>query len=170
MKRPDALFSFCLLIALVSGVNAQSRGDDAEQERTPPMGSPAAEAMARQLIEHEKKEHRENIERAEEIARLSEELQRDIEKRADLDAQDARRLERIEKLARRIRSEAGGSDMTDALKAAPTTLEQAVHRLLRTAKQLSDEVAKTPRQVVSASIIEKSNEIIELVRLIRRMS
>lgn len=170
MKPRDLLFSCCLLFAFAVTTGAQSRADDAEQERTLPMGSPAAEAMARQLIEHEKKEHRENIERAQEVARLSQEIQRDIEKKARLDAEGARRLERIEKLARRIRSEAGGSDMPGALKDAPTTIEQAAHRLSRIAKELSAEVEKTPRQVISASIIEKSNEIIELARLIRRMS
>lgn len=167
-----------LLLALSGALmSAQTRAqtpesnDATEKElRLPPIGSPAAEAMARYAIEREKKEYRENIERAQEVARLSAELQKAFEQRHGLSPDDLRKLERIEKLARRIRSEAGGSDGDDEGSDLPKSLEQAVRRLANVAKDLSERVEKTPRQVISASVIEKSNELIELVRLIRRLS
>jgi hypothetical protein len=78
-----------------------------------------------------------------------------------------KKLERLEKLARRIRSRAGGEDDDEPLNNVPTTLEPALTRLAETSEALSKGVEKTPRMVISTTVIERANELLEIIRFIR---
>jgi hypothetical protein len=132
-----------------------------------PMGSPEAELLKRAEIRHEEENHQEMIERADETARLGVDLRDAFGKYKSLGREDLKRLERMEKLARKIRSRAGGSDDDEKLKDPPAQLDQAVARLAEVSGKLGEEVRKTSRLVVSGAVIEGSNELIELIRHIR---
>jgi hypothetical protein len=132
-----------------------------------PLGSPEAELLKRAEIRHEEESHQEMIERADETAKLGVDLRDAFDRYKSLGREDLKRLERMEKLARKIRSGAGGSDDDEQLKDPPAQLDQAVARLAEVSGKLGEDVRKTSRLVVSGAVIEGSNELIELIRHIR---
>jgi hypothetical protein len=169
-----SLITAALVAALSAGVSAQTMS--AKQEVIPetreprkpgPMGSPEAEMLRRAEIRHEEETHREMVERADEAAQIGDEILASFKKNNSLTRDDLKRLERLEKLARKIRNGAGGSDADKELPDPPGVIEGAVTRLAELSGDLKKSVLKTSRLVISASVIERSNEVIELIRHIR---
>jgi GTP cyclohydrolase I len=123
----------------------------------------------RAAIKRDEESYQANLERAKEGAALGAELRAAYARNKSLSREDVKKLERMEKLARKIRSGAGGSDDDEQLKDPPQRLEEALVRLAEISDALRKNVEKTSRLVVSASVIERSNELIELIRLIRTL-
>jgi hypothetical protein len=67
-----------------------------------------------------------------------------------------------------VRSEAGGSDSEVTLDRVPVDLESAILRLADASEELRKEVEKTPRKVVSTCVIERANQILEILHYARR--
>lgn len=111
--------------------------------------------------------YRENLERSKEAASLGAEIAEAFQKQQSLGSAERKKLGRIEKLAKNIRNDHGGDDDDEALKELPKDLPEAVSRLARTAENLKDKVEKTPKHVVSSSVINSANQLLELIRLIR---
>jgi hypothetical protein len=166
-----------LLAAFVAAVSvaayaqpATAKQDDPsiERERQKPhlFGSPEAEMLRRAEIRHEEEVHREMVERADEAAQIGDEILSSFKSNNSLTRDDLKKLERLEKLARKIRGTAGGSDDNE-LRDPPGRIEGAVSRLAELALGLKKSVLKTSRLVISAGVIERSNEMIELIRHIR---
>lgn len=132
-----------------------------------PFGSPHDEMLERAAIKYDEQEHKESLERAKEGARLGVELRSDYERNKTMSREDLKKLERLEKIARSIRKRAGGSDGEQGLENPPRNLETALPRLATLAEELNKNVSKTSRHVVSTAVIDRSNELIELVRLVR---
>jgi hypothetical protein len=131
------------------------------------LGTPEDEMRARNEIKIAEKERQENLERAREAAQLGTEIRDSFSKNRAFSASDIKKLERLEKLARRIRSRAGGEDDEEPLNNVPASLEPALTRLADTSEALCKGVEKTPRQVISTSVIERANELLEIIRFIR---
>ena len=127
------------------------------------------EMLVEMAIKREENEYKEHLARAKENAQLASELQETYSRRKNLEAPDLKKLSRIEKLARQIRSRAGGEETKDELKETPPHVEAALERLARLSTELQKKVESTPRQVVSTAVIKRSNEIVELVRYIRTL-
>lgn len=165
------LFSFVALTAFAGVAQGQvSRNPSAAQaeaEYDAMLGSPAREMRARLEIERAEKLRRENLERAREVAQLGTELRDAFISHKTLDRAEVKKLERLEKLTRRIRSEAGGSDDEEPLKDAPSGMEVAMTRIAEISAGLRKGVEKTPRLVVSASVIEQANQLLELISFVR---
>jgi hypothetical protein len=140
---------------------------DKKKESDVNFGSPESEMRAKLLLKEEKKQYDENVGRARDASQLSSQVKESFEKKSQLNSEDAKRLERIEKLARKIRNEAGGSESNTDLKDIPGEIELAVKRMNETAEELYKLVEKTPRHVISASVIDEANKLIGLVQLIR---
>lgn len=168
-------YALALLSLLGASARAQSQRpvialpDPAagQDSRPGPIGSPEAELLKRAEIMHEEESHKEMVERADETARLGLDLRAAFDKARGLGREDLKRLERMEKLARKIRGNAGGSDDDEQLKDPPARLDQAVARLAEVSDKLGESVRKSSRFVVSGAVIERSNELIELIRHIR---
>ena len=111
--------------------------------------------------------HRANLQRAREAAELAAELRNAYETNRTLSRDDLRKLERMERHIRRIRSEAGGSDGEARLDDVPANLEAALKQLVAASETLRGDVESTSRFVVSASIITRANDLIELIRVTR---
>ncbi len=126
--------------------------------------------LDRAAIKHEEENYQEMIERAKENAQLGAELHSSFERHKSLSRDDLKKLERMEKLARRIRSDVGGSGDENALKEPPRALDAAFTRLAELAEKVHEGVEKTSRHIVSAAVIERSNELVELIRYIRKFS
>jgi hypothetical protein len=131
------------------------------------VGSPEEEMMARQDLRAAEKDHQENLERAREAAQLSAEIRDAYLHNKALGRTEQKKLERLEKITRKIRSEAGGSDGEVTLENVPTQIEPTLARIAEISEKLRKVVEKTPRQVVSASVIERTNELLEIIHYLR---
>jgi len=133
-------------------------------------GSPSEEMHVRLTIKLAEKQHLENLDRAREAAKLSAHLKETFVSAKVFVLPDRKKLERVEKLTRRVRNEAGGSDCEMALEEFPKDLETALTRLAELSEQMRKEVEKTPRQVVSTAVIERANRLLEVIQYTRRFS
>ena len=135
-------------------------------------GSPENEMRANREIKEEKKKYDENVARAREVSQLASQVSEHFDKQRAFNSDDAKRLERIEKLTKRIRNEAGGSDSdTDAdINEIPRERQMLVKRVAEFADELQKMVEKTPRNVVSASVIDHANKLLGLVQHLRDLS
>jgi vacuolar-type H+-ATPase subunit I/STV1 len=136
-------------------------------ESDPMIGSPQAEMMERHKIRSEQKAYEENLDRAREAAQLSTEIRDSYLHNRTFGRTEQKKLERLEKVTRKIRSEAGGSDGDVVLENVPSHIEPALARLAELTDKMRKVVEKTPRQVVSAAVIERANELLEIIRYIR---
>lgn len=178
------LFRALLLLALLTSVNALAQAQEkvrvrpqainpSAEQRSPGsesktmIGEPEQEMLARRDIRAAEKDHEENLERAREAAQLSTELRDYYDHNKTFGRTELKKLERLEKLARKIRSEAGGSDGDVTLDDPPSQIEPALTRLAEISDKMRKGVESTPRQVVSASVIERANELLEIIRYIR---
>jgi hypothetical protein len=140
--------------------------DDSETR----FGSPESEMRAKLILKEEKKRYDEHLARAREASKLGSQLCERYEARKAFDSEDGKKLERLEKLTKRIRNEAGGSDTESDVTDIPIALEAAVKRLADLADELQKMVEKTPRNVVSAAVIDQANKLIGLVQHVRDAS
>jgi len=141
------------------------RGSPTDQRG--PLTTFEEEIRAKRLIKLAEKEHQENLDRAQEISQLGKDLRTDLKNRAVLERDDAKKLDRLEKLTRKIRGEAGGEETEVEIPNVPSDIPSAAERIADVADELSKDVQKTPRQVVSAAVIERANVLLKLVKILR---
>lgn len=174
--RQTLLFVIATLAFVAScagGLAAQTQSDDPpspriEGRRRGEDESPQmSEYAARAALKREEAQRKETIDRAKEAARLAAELRDSFERTKSLSADGLTKLGQIEKLVRKIRSYAGGSGDDEPLEDPLQNAENAVERLAKIADELRERVEKTPRHVVSATVIERSNQLLELVKMLR---
>jgi hypothetical protein len=141
----------------------------AKDESDTNFGSPEAEMRAKQALKEEKKHYDEHLGRAREVSQIATQLLKTYEARKAFNSDDAKKLERLEKLTKRIRNDAGGSDSeTDAdIKEIPTETQMVVKRVAELADELREMVEKTPRNVVSAAVIDQANKLLGFVQHLR---
>jgi hypothetical protein len=125
---------------------------------------------AKRMIKLAEKEHQQNVERAREISQLAKDLQQGFKTKSTLDREDVKRLDRLEKLTKKIRGEAGGEANEVQIVNSPTDKSSAVTQIAEVAESLSKSVQNTPRQVVSAGVIDNANVLLELIRILRTFS
>lgn len=130
-------------------------------------GSRETDARTRLILKAEKKAYEEHVARAKEASDLAAELKTSYAATSVLKAADQKKLERLEKLTKRIRNEVGGSEMDADPKEMPNTVSDAINALADMAKELYDEVEKTPRRVVSACLIEQANKLLAVIQFVR---
>ena len=119
------------------------------------------------ILKAEKKAYEENLARAKEAEQLASDLKTTYEIKDAFAPEDQKKLERLEKLTKRIRNEAGGSDSDNEHKDLPETLKSAVSSLADMAEGLCKEVKKTPRRVLSINIIGRANKLISVIQFVR---
>lgn len=132
-------------------------------------GTPENEMRSKALIKEEKKRYEENLGRAREIAELASQLSVNYESNKSFNSDDNKRLERLEKLTKRIRNEAGGSnsDADADLKDICATMMDTLKHLAEMAEELHKMVDKTPRNVISAAVIDQANRVISITQHLR---
>ena len=84
-----------------------------------------------------------------------------------LDRDSLKKVERLEKLTKKVRDEAGGEDEEVEIPNRPANLSAALAKIAEASESLSKNVVDTPRQVVSASVIGKANVLLELIKMVR---
>lgn len=169
------IFIVFLFSAAVVCANAQS--DISGSGRPPKEELPKGilESLAKGRIEREKKDYEEMLERGEEAAQLSEELEQSFTNNKSLTAEDRKKLERLEKISKKIREELGGKDADNSENADDSDSEgkafsfsDAFDKLKSISAKLSGELKKNSRYTVSAVAIQSSNTVLKLVRFLRQ--
>ena len=139
-------------------------------EDGPPLTTFEEEMRAKRLIKLAEKEHQQNLDRAREISQLAKELQQGLKNKSVLEREDLKRVERLEKLTKKIRGEAGGEEDEVQIANRPEDVSSTVVQIAEVTECLSKGVQTTPRQVVSASVIDSANVLLELIRILRTFS
>jgi hypothetical protein len=125
------------------------------------------ELRAKRAIRLAEKEHEENLKRARELAQIGKELNDSMKNKPVLDRDSLKKVERLEKLTKKVRGEAGGEDEEVEIPDRPADLSSTLAQIAEASESLSKEVIDTPRQVVSASVIGKANVLLELIKMVR---
>jgi hypothetical protein len=171
-------FGFALLVLSVSVAMAQttmprpspppSRPDNPSADKDdPPLTSFEEEIRAKRAIKMAEKDHQENVNRAKEVADIAKDLEASLKDKTTIDRDSVKKIERLEKLTKKIRNEAGGEDEEVEIVNRPTDISGAVKQIAESAESLSKTVQNTPRQVVSAAVIGNANVLLELIKLLR---
>jgi hypothetical protein len=165
----------CGLLLLPAFASAQTRPlapseMDPSATREGPITEMEAEIRAKQAKKFAEKGHQENIDRAKEIAQIGKELKSAVSNTPLLDRESQKKIERLEKLTRKIRGEAGGEDQEVEISSRPTDVPSTISRIADAADTLSKDVQNTPRQVVSTSVIENANVLLELIKIMRALA
>ena len=146
--------------------NMQQPADD-KHEPDVDFGARETDARTRLIIKAEKKAYEEHVERAKEAKQIAAELKLAYDAKQALSSNDQKKLERLEKLTRRIRNEVGGSDNDVDPKELPKSMGEAVETMVKMTEELCDQVEKTPRHVISATIIDQANKLIGVIQFVR---
>ena len=128
------------------------------------------ELKAKRAIKMAEKDHEENLKRAREIAQLGKELNDNLKNKSILDRDSMKKVERLEKLTKKVRGEAGGEDEEVDIPNRPSDLSGTMAQIAEASESLSKNVIDTPRQVVSASVIGKANVLLELIKMVRNFA
>lgn len=125
------------------------------------------ELRAKRAIKLAEKDHEENLKRAREIAEIGKELNDGMKDKSVLDRDSLKKVERLEKLTKKVRGEAGGDDEEVEIPNRPADLPGTLAQIAEASESLSKKVIDTPRQVVSATVIGKANVLLELIKMVR---
>ena len=166
-----------LLLICVASVKAQSSqlpkpptitaDKQSSREDDSPLTTFEEEIKAKRLIKLAEKEHEDNLKRAREISQIGQDLRANLANPPVAAKLDPKKVDRLEKLTKKIRGEAGGEDDDVQIVDVPVDLPTAVSKIADTADQLSKDVQKTPRQVVSAAVIDRANVLLQLIKTLR---
>ena len=180
-QKPVILFSLVLAFLLCAdSVAAQTQGEalpsrpvssaSPKRDDEVPLSSLEEELNAKRAIKLAEKEHQENLDRAREIGQLGKELRDSLKNKTSIDRECLKRVERLEKLTKKVRGEAGGKDEEVNIANRPTDVASATMQIAEVSESLSKDVQNTPRQVVSASVIGRANVLLELIKMLRAFS
>ena len=180
MKTSPGIFAFLIFCFVVTAAQSRSKvspapppspppitADQRSMDNAGPLTTFEEELRAKRAIKLAEKEYEDNLNRAKEISQLVEAIKNDLKDRTALDREDTKKIDRLEKLTKKIRGEAGGEDDDVQISNAPADITSAVSQIADNAEQLSKDVQKTPRQVVSATVIDRANVLLQLVKILR---
>jgi len=137
----------------------------------PRFGSPEAEMRSKLEIKEEKKKYDEHVARAKEVTQLATQISQSYVTHNALSSDDGKRLERLEKLTKRIRNDAGGeNDQNDDAGDVPSDFEARIKKVTSMAEELQKLVENTPRNVVSAAVIDQANKLLCIIQYVRGIS
>jgi hypothetical protein len=137
----------------------------------PRFGSPEAEMRSKLEIKEEKKKYDEHVARAKEVTQLATQISKSYVTHNALSSDDGKRLERLEKLTKRIRNDAGGeNDQNDDAGDVPSDFEARIKKVTSMAEELQKLVENTPRNVVSAAVIDQANKLLCIIQYVRGIS
>ena len=127
------------------------------------------ETLAKGRIEREKKDYEELHGRGKEAVKLSDELEKSFSQNNQISADDRKKLDRLEKLVKKIREGIGGKDDDETVEFAerPSSIFSALKTLQSNTIKLVDELQKTSRYSISVVAVESSNLLLKVVSFLR---
>lgn len=175
-KFSRLIFVAILLSLTVVCVNAQielpeasSRSGKSNNTEDFPKG--IKESLAKSRIEREKKDYEELLQNGEEAFKLSESLEKSFTESNTLSVEDQKKLDRLEKLAKKIRRELGANDSDNSdnvdEEEKPSSMVNAFKTLQSSTSKLVAELKKTTRHSISVIAIQSSNAFLKVIKFIR---
>ncbi len=162
------IFSLFFVAAAALFVNAQSEADNSKPNPKEDLPKGIQESLAKQRIDRAKKDFAELLEHGEEALKISNELEKSFAQTNTLSGEDAKKLDRLEKVVKKIRTELGAEkDDDDNEKDTPLSVSKALTSLKDDTIKLVDELKKTTRYSVSVVAVESSNALLSIVRFLR---
>lgn len=164
------IFSLIFIAAASFGVNAQiDAGTSNGKPKDEDYPKNIKETLAKSRIEREKKDYEELLQYGEEALQLSKDLEQSFADNNQLSAADRKKLDRLEKVFKKIRKELGGDgdEDSDAAEKSPNTFQTAFEVLQENTVKLVDELKKSTRFTISAVAIQSSNLLLKAVRFLR---
>ncbi|MBL8149346.1 MAG: hypothetical protein JNN15_05410 [Blastocatellia bacterium] len=162
------LFRFIVLLLVSSSVvYAQQNRSEKETSRDPSRSF--EEFVFRSRIERDEAKVRKMGETATELDATVKHLNKTAIGQNSLSSDHLKTLEKIEKLAKKIRSEQGGDDPDDdKLPTVSQNWKEALERLEQLSDEIMKETAKVTRLSISASLIEQTNEVVAITKSLRK--
>ena len=158
-------FSFAFCWSANAQGDASTRNGRPRAEELP---TNIQESLAKGRIKRAEKEYQELLERGEEAARLGEEIGKALESGQKLSTADKKKLERLERLVKRIRTDLGGQDDDQREeKDRPLTVASVVKNIQEDTASLLSEIKKIGRHTISVIAIESSNSLLKLIKFLR---
>lgn len=139
---------------------------DKTEANTP--GSMEEEMRAKRAIKIAEKEYQQNVDRARDLSELGASVNASFKQKTYLGKDELKKLEKAEKLARAIRNAAGGSDDNE-MEQPPKDLPCALSMFADVAESLKKNVEKTPKHVISTTVIDEANVLLELAHIVRAL-
>ena len=146
----------------IPGADGKRNDDDQN-----PLTTFEEEIRAKRMIKMAEKDHQENLDRAKEIQQIGKELKESLQGKSAIDRDNLKKIDRLEKLTKKVRGEAGGESEDLNIVNPPKDLPDAACQIGEKSESLSKEVQNTPRQVVSATVITSANILLELIKIAR---
>jgi hypothetical protein len=179
MRRAISIFLLlltivlCDFIASAQSVNplpkAPSVKHDTKTNRDDDQDVTLPEDMRiKMAITREENEYKKVLEDVDKLSGLSDEVARAFVEHKHLSPDEMKKLNTIEKLAKRILSHAGGDEVGDK-SGSQLALGDAIDKLNSAASNIKKDMNAETRFVVSATVIANSNEVISLARLIKHI-
>lgn len=165
-----AAFLMVLSVFALYAQNADNRTSPEKPEESQPKS--VREMLKKMQIEQSKKEYDEMLDRGQQALKISEELERSFAQRSTLTPAEVEKLDEMERLVKKIRSELGGKDgdePDDRLSddPDPNSVADGFKALQKFTGKLVDELKKTTRFSISAAAIQSSNAVLKVVRFLR---
>lgn len=151
-----------LLLICVNLISAQSQNKNDLPE-------PMRENLAKMQLKEEEENYQELIKRSEEAAQLSEEISKSYEEHKKLSNDDQKKLEKLEKVVKRIRRDLGAENDDDKNEAEdkPSNVSNTLKTIKEKTSNLLAELKKASRYSISVVAVESSNRVFKLVRFLR---
>lgn len=161
------VFTFCAFgyssIYAQADASSPTSRPTAKQETDYPEGF--REGLAKRRIKAEEKEYEELIQRGEEAVKISDELSKNFESHKNLTVDDTKKIDRLEKVVKKIRQDLGAKDEDDVTdENKPSSLKNVINNIKETTNDLLSELKKTTRHSISVVAIQSSNSLLKLVR------
>ena len=157
-----------LLSCFTLNLFAQNRVPNKPPDRNDDLNRPLTvqESLTRARIAAAEQEYHKIKQIAGELTLLAKDLHRTSQGQVELTSDNKKKLDKLEKLAKKVRSEEGGSD--DDLVDKPADLDSALKQLELAAIDVDAEIKDLNRYGISARLVGKVNEIISLAKFIKK--
>jgi ATP-dependent Lon protease len=132
-----------------------------------PLSKQMKERMIELCIEENKKDFDRMVERTEELAKLSKEIEESVAANRKLRKDDREKLDKAENLLSKIRKELHADDDDEGDEDKPKDVLEAVKLFQENSLKLLDEIKKTTRHSISAVAIQSSNTVLRIVKFLR---
>ncbi|MBS1812863.1 MAG: hypothetical protein JST84_32145 [Acidobacteria bacterium] len=136
-----------------------------EEEKKEPPSEGFNDTLRRMQIKRAEEEHKKLVKSSKQAAEIASTLLQNSNG-TKLDRGAEKKLKEIEKAAKQIRNNIGGSN-DDKDFVVPKTLDDAIKQLEETSKTLSQQMEKTSRQMISATIIVTASDMLRLIKILR---
>jgi hypothetical protein len=163
MVLRSTILIFCLVFLATLAVGQSSAADQPQPEE---QNETMLDTLKRMQIKREEDEHKKILDKGAQIKEEADVLAKESDGKYRLPRTVEKKLKNIEKFARQIRSDSGGSE-DEPLASPPANLTEAVKRLCDVSERLNTNLAKTSRRVISLAVVADATEIIQLTKFLR---